>query len=60
MEMGDSNRAVETEEVYHWLPTPGDLGGNKEVAVEAWRRRSRFYCPFRVKIRYRSTQELIP
>ena len=49
MKMGDLNRAVEMGEVYHRPPTPGDLGGNKQATAEAWRKRSRFYCPFHLK-----------
>ena len=60
MEMGDSNRAVETGGVNHRPPTPSDFGGNKQVAVEAWRRRSRFYCLLCAKIRYSSTQSQSP
>ena len=60
VEMRDSNRSVETGEVYHRLPTPGDLGGNKQAAVVAWRKRSRFDCSFRAKVRCRSTQSQSP
>ena len=60
VKMGDSNRPVETGEVYHRPPTPGDLGGNKQSAVVAWRKRSKFYCPFRAKIRHRSAQSQSP
>ena len=38
VKMRDSNRMVEMGEVYNRPPTPGDLGGYKEAAVEAGER----------------------
>ena len=45
VEVGDSNRTVETGDVYNRLPIPGDFGSDKEAAVIAWRRRSHLDGP---------------
>ena len=56
----ENERLVEMREVYHRPPTPGDLGGNKEAAVEAGRKRSRFNCSLRAKICHLSAQSQSP
>ena len=56
----DSNRPVETGEVDDRPPTPGDFGGDKEAAVEAWRKGSRFDCSLPAQILHRSAQSQSP
>ena len=60
MKMGDSNRPVETGEVYHRPPTLGDLGSDKEAAVVAQRRRSQLDGLLLAQICHRSRQSYPP
>ena len=60
MKMRDSNRPVETGDVDDRPPTPGDLGGDKEAAVEAWRKGSQFNRSLLAQIRHRSGQSQSP